>query len=158
LFSLCALQGRIGRKILAGVPPTFDAPIAEVYEGWMVPLLFAVDRKNQMHGSRTRIELARREETLIAQNGANERRRASDGAEAAHIASVSQAESTSLLEAARNDAEKTRMAIYRDLPIDALIGLAANELAGKLQTIEHVSLTPDLLGDLVQKLLQKKAA
>jgi SAM-dependent methyltransferase len=41
LFSLCALQGRIGRKILAGMPPTFDAPIAEVYEGWMVPLLFA---------------------------------------------------------------------------------------------------------------------
>lgn len=115
------------------------------------------ERAIQENELSTRIELARREETLIAQTGANERRRASDNAEAAHIAAVSQAESLALLETAKNDAEKTRMAIYRDLPTAALFGLAANELAGKLQTIEHVTLTPDMIGDFVQKVLQRRS-
>ena len=33
------------------------------------------------------------------------------------------------------------------------MGLAAREFAGKIQTIEHLNLTPDMLGSLVGDLL-----
>ncbi len=41
------------------------------------------------------------------------------------------------------------MEIYRDLPRDVLLALAAREFAGKLTSIEHLSVTPDLLGSLL---------
>jgi hypothetical protein len=45
------------------------------------------------------------------------------------------------------------MAIYRDLPASVLVGLAARELAGKLETIEHLNLTPDVLSPLLSHLI-----
>ena len=38
------------------------------------------------------------------------------------------------------------MKIYGALPSSVLVGLAARELAGKLNTIEHLNITPELLG------------
>ena len=49
------------------------------------------------------------------------------------------------------------MDIYRDLPPAALMGLAARELAGKLQSIEHLNLSPDLLGSLLERVLGAQA-
>ncbi len=46
------------------------------------------------------------------------------------------------------------MAIYRDFPTERLLGLAAQRLAGKLQRIEHINLTPDLLGGLLTNLVE----
>lgn len=110
------------------------------------------------------IELARREEELIGQKGANERQRATELAEARRIEAEAaardvrvkagaDAESTRVNEEARVEAERARMAIYRDLPAAALLGLAARELAGKLHNIEHLSLSPDSFGPLVERLL-----
>ena len=48
-----------------------------------------------------------------------------------------------MLEGARVKAERERMEIHNALPPAALMGLAARELAGKLQSIEHLSVTPD---------------
>ena len=66
------------------------------------------------------------------------------------------AEATRLVEAAQVEAEAARMAVYRELPAHVLLGLAAQELAGKLQKIEHVRIEPDtlkhLLGHLTLKL------
>ena len=45
------------------------------------------------------------------------------------------------------------MAIYRDMPTPVMVGLAAQELAGKLQTIEHLTVSPDLFGPLLTDLL-----
>ncbi|TXN48010.1 band 7 protein, partial [Methylobacterium sp. WL18] len=50
-----------------------------------------------------------------------------------------------LVEGARAEAEQQRAAIYRDMPPAVLLGLAAREFAGKLDTIEHLNVTPDLL-------------
>ena len=36
-----------------------------------------------------------------------------------------------------------------DLPQEILMGLAAREFAGKLTAIEHLNVTPDLLGNLL---------
>lgn len=110
------------------------------------------------------IELAKREETLIAQRGQNERRRATETAESKRIEAEAaaknvklnasaQAESIRVLEEAKVNAEKERMDIYKDLSSSVMMGLAARELAGKLQTIEHLTLSPDMLGSLLQRVL-----
>lgn len=111
----------------------------------------------------SQLELARREEKLIEQKGHNDRRRAEEQARAKRVAAearaeevrlsaAAQAEATTLTEQAHVDAERARMEIYRSLPSEALLGLAARELAGKLQSIEHLTVGSDLLGPLLQRL------
>ncbi|MFK8004395.1 MAG: SPFH domain-containing protein [Polyangiales bacterium] len=111
----------------------------------------------------TRLELAKREEKLIEQQGQNQRRMAEEKAEAARIrahgeattrkmSADAEAASIGVLEAAKNEAEGARMEIYRNLPQGALYGLAAQELAKNLTTIEHLNLSPDMLGPLLQRL------
>lgn len=119
-------------------------------------------RENELQNE---IELARREENLIDQQGRNEQRRATESAEANRIEATAQAERTAieakaqaesiaLVEQARVDTEQARMEIYRDLPAEVMFGLAAQKLAGKLHRIEHLNLTPDLLGGLLTNLVQ----
>jgi len=110
------------------------------------------------------IELAIRQEQLITQQGQNERRRVSESAETKKIAARADAERAQiqaqaksegirLVEGARVEGEKERMEIYRDLPVSVTMGLAARELAGKLQKIEHLNLSPDLLGPSLLNLM-----
>ena len=97
----------------------------------------------------TRTELARRETLLIAQEAENARGRAAGLAEAQGLEAAADAERIRLVEGARAEAEQRRAGIYRDLPPAVLLGLAARELAGKLDTIEHVNITPDLLASVL---------
>ncbi len=60
-----------------------------------------------------------------------------------------EAEATRVIEVVRVEAEAARMAVYRELPQHVLLGLAAQELAGKLQKIEHVRIEPDTLKNLL---------
>ena len=57
------------------------------------------------------------------------------------------------MEGARVKGEKERMEIYRDLPVSVTMGLAARELAGKLHKIEHLNISPDLLGPSLLNLM-----
>lgn len=118
-------------------------------------------QENELHNQ---IELAKREETLIAQRGQNERRRATETAESKRIEAEAaakniklnadaQAQSIKVLEEAKVTAEKERMDIYKDLSSATMMGLAARELAGKLQNIEHLTLSPDMLGSLLQRVM-----
>lgn len=110
-----------------------------------------------------KIELARREEVLIEQEGQNAKKEASEAAEAERIraesdaatrrvAASSEADAIESVEGARTRAEEARMDIYRELPTSALLGLAARDLAGKLEKIEHLTLSPDSFGPLLQRL------
>ncbi|RKT84964.1 SPFH domain / Band 7 family protein [Saccharopolyspora antimicrobica] len=110
----------------------------------------------------TKIELARREEQLVAQRGANARREAEEAAAAGAISTEAEArrkvtlaearaEETRLAGAARGDAEAAHVAAYRDLPEGVLLGLALKELAGNLPKIDTVVLTPDLLTKALAK-------
>ncbi len=123
------------------------------------------ERAIQENELQNKIELARREAALIEQDGQNDRNRAREQGRAALIASESEAERTDIkarakagsienIEQARVNAERERMNIYRDFPSQKLLGLAADKLAGKLQRIEHLSLTPDLLGGMLTRLMQ----
>jgi hypothetical protein len=112
-----------------------------------------------------RIELARREEELISQHGQNQQREARETAEADRIRAEAdsdrrrvrasaQAECIRAVEQARVDSDAKRMDIYRDLPSQIMLGLAAQKLAGKLQRIDHLNLGGDSFGPLLTNLIQ----
>lgn len=114
---------------------------------------------------KNQIELAKREESLIEQRGANERRRVQDEADARRIEVEGKAQRICIeadataqkikaLEAVKVEAEEARMDVYKELPSSVMMGLAARELAGKLQRIEHLNLSPELLGPMLQNLIE----
>jgi hypothetical protein len=49
------------------------------------------------------------------------------------------------------------MDAVRDVPPAVLMGLAAQAIAGKLETIERVTLGPDVLGPALERLLEAGA-
>jgi SPFH domain / Band 7 family len=125
----------------------------------------AVERERAISENelQSRIELARREEQLVAQQGANARRLAEETAAAGRIEAEAQAARELLLAEARANgtramgeataaAEAARVAAYRDLSDTILLGLAAKELAANLGRIESLVVTPDLLAPVLARL------
>jgi hypothetical protein len=85
-----------------------------------------------------------------------------EDADAKRIDAVAQAErSTVAADAAASrlrvvghataEAERARIDAYRDAPQSVMIGLAAQELAKKLH-IEHLAITPELIGPALTRL------
>jgi hypothetical protein len=121
--------------------------------------------ENELHNQ---IALAKREEELIARRGQNEIRRVTEEAEAgrirsegeaarAKIGSASQAEAIRTVESARAETERERVGIYRDLEPHVIVGLALHELAEHLPTIEHLTLTPELVGPALGRIADQWA-
>jgi regulator of protease activity HflC (stomatin/prohibitin superfamily) len=146
--------------------PTRERIAADADEAAFARRAAAVDKERAIAENElaNRIELARRASDLVAQEGANERKKATETAAAARIsadghaqvrkvAAEADAESIRLVESQRNAAESDRIAVYRDLAPAVLLGLAAREFAGKVETIEHLNLSPDLLGTVLTDLL-----
>ncbi len=159
------------------------------------------ERAIQENELKNRIELARREEELILQQGQNGRRQAAEEAEAQRIAAEAKAARSGidaeaaaarsraeadaaahgvrtaaeaeaqrtrqqgeadaaaleLAEKVRVVAERGRMEAYREVPPAVLFGLAAQALAGKLQTIERVNLGDASLGPALERLFEAGA-
>ena len=118
---------------------------------------------------KNRIELARRQTQLVDQEGLNERRRAEEVAAAAHIeaqaaadrtriTAAASAESLHAIEGERVALEKERISAYGALPPSALLALAAREFAAKIERIEHLNLSPDLLSPFLADLAAAGAA
>ncbi len=123
-----------------------------------------------------KIELARREQQLVEQRGANARRRAELDAAAALVAARAEAEREQiaataaagreqlLAEAkaagvravglAEGDAERARLSAYQDVSPAVLHALALREAAGRLPEIGQLTVTPDVVTGLVQRLSQ----
>jgi regulator of protease activity HflC (stomatin/prohibitin superfamily) len=121
-----------------------------------------------------KIELARREEQLVEQSGANARRQAEltaealqvetaaeaervrvaagGEAEAERVRSEARAEGVRALRLAEAEGEAARLAAYRDLPAEVLQALALKELAGHLPEIGQLTVTPDVVTGLIGKL------
>ena len=121
-----------------------------------------------------RIELATREEQLVAQQGANERRRAQEEADAAKIIAVGDAErvkigavveaermriaAAALAEQTREIGEAEAVAIaarmqsYQGQDPRILLAIAAQSLAASLPNIGTLNLTPDVLTTLLSSL------
>jgi regulator of protease activity HflC (stomatin/prohibitin superfamily) len=131
--------------------PTFEALQQKADQATFERRALAVEKERAIAENElaNRTELARREKLLIAEEAENARSRATGVAEAQHVQSAAEAERIRTVEGARSEAEQARIAIYRDVPPAVLLGLAARELAGKLDTIEHLNVTPDLLASVL---------
>lgn len=116
-----------------------------------------------------RIELATREQQLVTQEGANTRARAEEAAAAALIEAHATAESQGVLAeaaaaATRIDgeaegaAEQARLAAYAEVSVALLQALALRDLANNLPSVEHLTITPDLLTSALGALTGGKAA
>jgi regulator of protease activity HflC (stomatin/prohibitin superfamily) len=125
----------------------------------------AVERERAISENelQSKIELARREEQLVTQRGANARREAEEEAAAGQIGAQATAQQTVTLaesEAAairvRGDAEVSvetaRLGARRELPESVLWTEALRELSGQLPDIDNLVLTPDLLAPLLARL------
>ena len=112
---------------------------------------------------KNRIELARRGEELVEREGANDRRRAEVDAEALlvtaradderrELQAAREAASITTVEAARIGAERERAEIQTQVGPQVLLALALHELAGQLGHIDHLTITPELITPLLQRI------
>ena len=134
--------------------PTFEALQQKADEAMFERRALAVEKERAIAenelGNRT--ELARREKLLIAEEAGNARSRAEGVAEAGRIEAAAEADRIRTVEGAAAEAEAERIAIYRDLPVSVLMGLAAREAAARFDRVDHLNVTPDLLAALVGEL------
>lgn len=100
----------------------------------------------------SRIELSRREESLVDQERLNDRKRAEAGAEAQAIAARGESARIAQVSSARVAAERERIAVYRDTPVPLLQALALRDLARNVPAIEHLAITPELLTPFLARL------
>jgi hypothetical protein len=133
--------------------PTFEALQQKADEATFERRALAVDKERAIAENElgNRIELARREKQLITEEAENARSRATAAAEAQQIEAAAEADRIQAVEGARASAQQAHMAVYRDVSPAIVLGLAARELAGKLKTIEHLNVTPDLLATVMRE-------
>jgi hypothetical protein len=116
-----------------------------------------------------RIELARRQAQLVDQEGRNERRRVEEAVAASHIEATGAADRTRITAAASAESlhavegervalEKERIAAYGAIPPAALLAMAAREFADKIERIEHLNISPDMLSPFIADLAAAGAA
>ena len=167
---------------LSGIRVSSLAPSAELERALQAPMREAIQQESdeatfqrralavekeraiQENELQNRIELARREEQLIAQQGQNELKRIQEEAESKRVeaeasalrqklSTATEAEGIRALEGAKVEAEQARMEIYRELPTQVMLGLAAQELASNLTRIDHLNLGAETLGPLLTTLV-----
>jgi regulator of protease activity HflC (stomatin/prohibitin superfamily) len=133
--------------------PTFEALQQKADEAVFERRALAVDKERAIAENElaNKVELAKRETGLIAQETRNMRDRATGQAEAQQVEAEAEASSIRIVEAARAEAERAHIDVFRDLPPQVLLGLAAREFAGKLDTIEHLNITPELLASVMRE-------
>ncbi|NUS72600.1 MAG: SPFH domain-containing protein [Corynebacteriales bacterium] len=115
------------------------------------------------------IALATREQELVTQRGLNARRQAEDQAAAARIEAAGKAEREQILAEARAhgvraigaaeaESERSRLQAAAGVSDRVLYALALREAAGKLPSIGQLTITPDVVTDLVTSLAQARPA
>jgi len=127
----------------------------------------AVERERAISENelQNQIELARREEQLVQQKGANQRRSVTEAAAADAIRTASEAERAERLATAHANArrvegeadaaaEAARMAAIAGVAPEVLLTLALKEFAGQLPNVGTLVLTPDVVTGALAKLVQ----
>ncbi len=133
-------------------------------------------KENEMQ---TQIELARREEQLITEQGNNrlldirqaaaaereqvqaelERKRLEADAYARDVEAraTGDAQAQAALAEAEAEGEAKRFAVWEGASKKVLLGLALREFAGKIDHIQHLNLSPNVLGDAFHNFLTSEA-
>jgi len=96
----------------------------------------------------SRIELARQEQQLIEQEGANAKRKATDAAESTQIDATAEAGRVETVEGARQHVESNRLAALQESSGAVLATVAATAFAEHITSIANLQITPDLLSSI----------
>ncbi len=133
--------------------PTFEALQQKADQATFERRALAVDKERAIAENElaNKIELARREKQLIAEEAENTRNRATGLAEAQQVEAEAEAGRIRTVEGAKAEAERAHAEVYRALPPAVLMGMAAREMAGKLDRIEHLNVTPDVLAAVMRE-------
>jgi len=133
--------------------PTFESLQQKADQATFERRALAVDKERAIAENElaNKIELAKREKQLIAEEAENARNRATGLAEAQQVEAEGEAGRIRTVEGAKAEAEQAHIAVYREIAPAVLLGLAARELAGNLDTIEHLNVTPDLLATVMRE-------
>ncbi len=125
----------------------------------------AVERERTISENelQSQIELAKREELLVNQRGANARREAEEQAAAAKIANdarverdttaaAAQAKSTKLVGEAQAAADKAKVEAYAGVAPESIFALAARDAAAHLPQVGTLVVSPDLISNALANL------
>ena len=145
--------------------PTFEALQQQSDEATFARRALAVEKERAIAENELnkQVELASRQAELIAHEDANARSEAEAKAAAMKISAEGSAEDKVIgadaeatriraVEQAQADMEKARMAALSQLAPEALYALAAKEFATKLEKIDSVTISPDMLAGVMQQL------
>lgn len=145
--------------------PTREAVQSEADRATYERRAVAVERERAIADNelQNRIELARREELLVAQEGVNARRRAEEAATADRVRAeseagreqtlaVARAQARRVLGTAEADAERARLDASAAVPTAVLHAMALRELAAGLPEIGQLTITPELLSSALATL------
>ena len=135
--------------------PTFERAQSVADEASFTRRALAVEKERAIAENElgTKVELARRQAALIAQEDENARRVAEGRAEAGRIAAEGEAARIRVVEAARNGAEGERLLLLRGVDPAVLQAMTLRSFAEKLTKIDTLNITPDLtaaLGGLIR--------
>jgi hypothetical protein len=100
----------------------------------------------------SKIELAKREELLVAQEGANAQKRAKEEAIRDRIETTRRAESIRAIGEANADAERQRLSAFAGVDPSVLSALAVQSVAEHLPAIGTLNLTPDVITEALNKI------
>jgi regulator of protease activity HflC (stomatin/prohibitin superfamily) len=98
-----------------------------------------------------RIELAKREEHLVEQEGANARRKAVDVAATVQITADAEAKRIETVDGAHKKIEREWLTALQDAPAPVLATLAAQAFAANIDHIDNLQITPDLLNAVLAR-------
>lgn len=144
--------------------PTFESLQQKADEATFSRRALAVDKERAIAENelQNQIELAARRKDLIAREDANARSEAEAkvaakrimvqaDSEAKIIGSEAEAKRIRAVEQAAADMEKARMAAIAEVPPAVMFALAAQEFAGKLEKIDSLNVSPDMLASIAQQ-------
>lgn len=144
--------------------PTFESLQQKADEATYSRRALAVDKERAIAENelQNQIELAARRKDLIAREDANARSEAEAlaaanrisveaDAEAKIVSAEAEAKRIRAVEQAAADMERARMAAIADVPPSVMFALAAQEFAGKLEKIDSLNVSPDMLAGIVQQ-------
>lgn len=144
--------------------PTFESLQQKADEATFSRRALAVDKERAIAENelQNQIELASRRKDLIAREDANARSEAEAKAAAKQILVAAEAQAKIVgadaearriraVEQAAADMEKARMDAIANVPPAVMFALAAQEFAGKLQKIDSLTVSPDMLAGIVQQ-------
>lgn len=150
--------------------PTFESLQQKADEATFARRALAVDKERAIAENEmaNEIELAKRRSDLIAKEDANARSKAeakaaslmimADAEAQAKVISA-EAEATRIraVDQAEADMQKAHMEAVGSVPAEALFALAARDFAGKLEKIDSISISPDMLGGLIKQVRDMSA-